>query len=401
MQRRTAVLLAAAAIATVQVHIAAAQQPLKIAIMGDQTGPYADNGGPGSVVAARMAVEDFGGKVLGRPIELLIGDDTNKPDVGVAMARKWLVEDKVDAILTYTISPIALSVQPLMTEYKKPHLIAGSGSADLTGKACSPMAINFIYDTYATPKAVTQALVASGKDTWFFITVDYAFGAAMEAGATQFIKAAGGKVLGSVKHPLGTTDFSAQLLQAQASGAKVIAIANAGADFTNAVKQAAEFNITAHGQVLASTGTTINTIVAVGLPAAQGMQFTVPFYWDQNAEARAWSERFMARFNKRAPTYLQSGAYSAVMHYLKAVQASGSADGEKVMAAMKATPVNSFEMKNVKIRADGTTLRPMYLVEVKKPSESKEPYDVYKILATVAPENVWRTPAESGCALNQ
>lgn len=372
-------------------------QPVKIAIMGDQSGPYADNGGPGSVLAATMAVEDFGKTVLDRPIELLVGDDQNKPDIGLAMARKWLSEDKVDAILTFTISPTALSVQPLMTEAKKPHLIAGTGSADLTGKACSPMAINFVYDTYAMPKAIARSLVAAGKDSWYFITVDYAFGAAMEAAATQFVQEAGGKVLGTAKHPLGTTDFSTQLLQAQSSGAKVIALANAGADFSNAVKQAAEFQITVRGQMLASTGTTINTIVAVGLPAAQGMQFTVPFYWDQSDDTRAWSRRFMARFKNKAPTFLQSGAYSAVWHYLNAIKAAGSTDGEKVMAQMKATPINDFEMKNVAIRADGTVLRPMYLVEVKSPAESKEAYDVYKIRSTVAPDQVWRTPAEAAC----
>lgn len=379
------------------ISTAAEAQPVRIAIMGDMSGPYADNGGPGSVLAATMAIEDFGKTVLGRPIELLTGDDQNKPDVGVAMARKWLAEDKVDAILTFTISPTALAVQPLMTEAKKPHLIAGSGSADLTGKACSPMAINFVYDTYVMPKAISRALVAAGKDTWYFITVDYAFGAAMEAAATQFVKEAGGKVLGTAKHPLGTTDFSTQLLQAQASGAKVIALANAGADFSNAVKQAGEFNVTSRGQVLASTGTTINTIVAVGLQAAQGMQFTVPFYWDQNDETRAWSRRFMARFNNKAPTFLQSGAYSATWHYLNAMKAAGSPDGEKVMAQMKATPINDFQMKNVPIRADGHVMRPMYLVQVKTPAESKEPYDVYKITSSVAPDAIWRTPAEAAC----
>ncbi len=379
------------------VGFAAEAQPVKIAIMGDMSGPYADNGGPGSVLAATMAIEDFGKTVLGRPIELVTGDDQNKPDVGVAMARKWLAEDKVDAILTFTISPTALAVQPLMTEAKKPHLIAGSGSADLTGKACSPMAINFVYDTYVMPKAISRALVGAGKDTWYFITVDYAFGAAMEAAATQFVKEAGGKVLGTAKHPLGTTDFSTQLLQAQASGAKVITLANAGADFSNAVKQAGEFNITSRGQVLASTGTTINTIVAVGLQAAQGMQFTVPFYWDMNDETRAWSRRFMARFGNKAPTFLQSGAYSATWHYLNAMKAAGTTDGEKVMAQMKATPINDFQMKNIPIRADGHVMRPMYLVQVKTPAESKEPYDVYKITATVAPDAIWRTPAEAGC----
>ena len=380
---------------------AATAQPIKIAIMGDQSGPYAGNGGPGSVIAARMAIEDIGMTVLGRPIELIVGDDQNKPDVGLGMARKWLTEDKVDAVLTYTISPTALAVQPLMTDAKKPHLIAGTGSADLTGKACSPMAINFVYDTYVMPKSIARSLVASGKDSWYFITVDYAFGAAMEAAATQFVREAGGKVLGTAKHPLGTTDFGTQLLQAQASGAKVITLANAGADFSNAVKQASEFAITSHGQVLASTGTTINTIAAVGLQAAQGMQFTVPFYWDMNDETRAWSRKFMARNDNKAPTFLMSGAYSAVLHYLKAIKAAGTTDGEKVMAQMKATPINDFQMKNVPIRADGHVMRPMYLVQVKLPAESKEPYDVYNITAEIAPDSIWRTVQEAGCPYAQ
>jgi branched-chain amino acid transport system substrate-binding protein len=392
-------LLAAAALSAP----AAAQSPppLKIAVMGDMSGPYADNGGPGSVLAATMAIEDFGKTVLGRPIQLMIGDDQNKPDIGVAMARKWLNDDKVDAILTFTISPTALGVQPLMTDAKKPHLIAGTGTADLTGKACSPMAINFVYDTYVMPKAIARALVAEGKDTWFFITVDYAFGAAMENAASHFVREAGGRVLGSVKHPLGTTDFASQLLAAQASGAKVVAFANAGADFSNVLKQAGEFGLTKRGQVLASTGTTINTIVAVGLEAAQGMQFTVPFYWDMDEETRAWSRKFMARFNNKAPTFLQSGAYSAVWHYLNAVKAAGTTDGEAVMAKMKATPINDFQMKNVPIRADGHVLRPMFLAQVKSPAESKEPYDVYRITAKVAPDTVWRTVKEAGCAFAQ
>jgi branched-chain amino acid transport system substrate-binding protein len=394
-----AALLATAALAAP----AAAQTPppVKIAIMGDMSGPFADNGGPGSVLAARMAIEDFGNTVLGRPIQILTGDDQNKPDIGVAMARKWLSEDKVDAILTFTISPTALGVQPLMTEAKKPHLIAGTGTADLTGRACSPMAINFIYDTHVMPKAIAQSLVAAGKDTWFFITVDYAFGAAMEASATRFVREAGGRVLGTARHPLGTTDFASQLLAAQASGAKVVAFANAGADFSNVLKQAGEFGLVRRGQVLASTGTTINTIVAVGLEAAQGMQFTVPFYWDMNEETRAWSRKFMARFNNRAPTFLQSGAYSAVWHYLNAIKAAGTTDGEAVMARMKATPINDFQMKNVQIRADGTTLRPMHIVQVKSPAESKEPYDVYRIVSSVPAEGLWRTVQEAGCAFAQ
>lgn len=370
---------------------------VRIGIMNDQSGPYATNGGPGSIIAARMAIEDFGGKVLGKPIELLVTDDQNKPDLGVTQARQWLDTANIDTIVGGSTSTIALAVQALLTEREKPYLIAGTGAATLTGEACSPLAINFIYDTYALPRATTQALVAQGKDSFFFITVDYAFGLQMQQDATRFIEAAGGKVIGSVKHPLGATDYSAYLVQAQASGAKVIMIANAGADLSNTLKQAGEFAVTASGQTLASTGATVNSIIAVGLDAAQGLTLTVPFDWNQNDETRAWSARFMERYGKGVPTYIHSGTYSAITHYLKAIEAAGTDDGPAVVARMKETPINSFEMKDVRIREDGVTMRPMYLVQVKTPAQSSGPNDVYNYLATIAPEDAWRPMSEGGC----
>ena len=391
-------LLMATALASV--GFAARAQPVKIAIMGDQSGPYADNGGPGSVLAATMAIEDFGKTVLGRPIELLVGDDQNKPDIGLAMARKWLTEDKVDAILTFTISPTALAVQPLMTEAHKPHLIAGTGSADLTGKACSPMAINFVYDTYAMPKAIARSLVAAGKDSWYFITVDYAFGAAMEAAATQFVKEAGGKVLGTAKHPLGTTDFSTQLLQAQASGAKVIGLANAGADTVNTIKQAREFGIK---QTLGGLLVFLSDVHALGLDVCQGLVLTESFYWDLNDRTRAFSERFKAKAPSKRPTMVQAGTYAAVTHYLKVAQAMGvaqaKADGAATIARLKATPTDDDCFGKGSIRADGRKIHPSYLFEVKKPAESKYPWDYYKLLATTPAEDAFRPLNAGGCAL--
>lgn len=370
---------------------------VRIGLMADQSGPYADNGGPGSALAIRLAIEDFGGTVLGKKVELLVVDDQNKPDIGSAAARKWIDQDGVDAIIGGSASSIALAVQEIMKERKKPYIIAGTGSSDLTGKACSPMMTQWGFDTYSLPKAAAKALVKQGLDTWYFVTVDYAFGHAWEKDTSAFVTEAGGKVLGSVKHPLGTTDFSSFLLQAQASKAKVIALANAGADFSNTIKQAKEFGITAGGQTIAVLGTTLNVMHGLGLELTQGMQFATPAYWDRNDETRAFAKRYMAAFNNKAPNFIQMSNYSAALHYLKAVQAAGTDEGVAVVAKMKSLPVNDFELKNVTIRADGQVMRPMYLVQVKKPTESKAPYDLYKVLSTVSAEDAWRPLAEGGC----
>ncbi|MDM0041339.1 ABC transporter substrate-binding protein [Variovorax sp. J22G21] len=391
--------LATASLATVA-GLAQAQisdDMVRIGLMADLSGPYSGNGGPGSVLAARMAIEDFGGKVNGKPVELLTLDDQNKPDVGLNGARKWLETDKVDAIVGGSASSIALGVQTLMKEKQKPYLIAGTVTSDLTGKACSPMAFQFLVDTYSLPKAGVKTLVDKGIKTFFFVTVDYAFGAALQTEATRFIEQAGGKVVGSVKHPLGTTDFSSYLLQAQSSGAKAIVILNAGLDLSNSLKQAAEFRITKGGQSVSVFGMTINSVGAMGLETAQGLSITVPFYWDRDEASRAWSKRFMDRNNGVVPTYIMAGVYSAVTHYLKSVQAAGTDAGPAVVAKMKATPVNDFMSKDVKIREDGQVMRPVYPVEVKTPAQSKGKNDFYTVGAAIPGEQIFRPLSEGGC----
>lgn len=389
----TAGLAAVAGLAQAQIS----DDMVRIGIMGDLSGPYSGNGGPGSVLAAKMAIEDFGGKVNGKPVELLTMDDQNKPDVGLNAARKWLETDKVDAIVGGSASSIALGVQTLMREKQKPYMIAGTVSSDLTGKACSPMAFQFLVDTYSLPKAGVQTLIDKGVKTFFFVTVDYAFGAALQTEATRFIEQAGGKVVGSVKHPLGTTDFSSYLLQAQSSGAKAIVILNAGLDLSNSLKQAAEFRITKGGQRVSVFGMTINSVSAMGLETAQGLNITVPFYWDRDEASRAWSKRFMDRNNGVVPTYIMAGVYSAVTHYLKSTQAAGTDAGPAVVAKMKAIPVNDFMSKDVKIREDGQVMRPVYPVEVKTPAQSKGKNDFYTVGAAIPGEKIFRPLSEGGC----
>ncbi|MEY2770110.1 MAG: hypothetical protein RIQ38_529 [Pseudomonadota bacterium] len=394
---RMAVALGTAMLAAAGAHAQISDDVVRIGVMGDMNGPYAANGGPGSVLAARMAVEDFGGKVLGKNIEIVVADDQNKPDIGTNMARQWIEKDKVDAILGGSASSIALSVTELMKKANKPYLIAGTVTDQLTGKACSPMNVQFLVDTYSLPKAGVQSMIKQGLKTFFFITVDYAFGAALQAQGTKFIEAAGGKIIGSVKHPLGTTDFSSYLLQAQASKADAIVVLNAGADLNNALKQAAEFGITRKGQAISIFGMTINSVSGMGLDVAQGLQITAPFYWDLNDETRAWSKRFMDRNKGVIPTYIMAGNYSATLHYLKAVQAAGTDEGKAVMARMKATPINDFSMKNVRIREDGQTMRPVYIVQVKKPSESKNKNDLYAIKGEIPADQAFRPIAEGDC----
>jgi branched-chain amino acid transport system substrate-binding protein len=370
---------------------------VRIGIMSDMAGPYSGNGGPGSVLAARMAIEDFGGKVNGKPIELVTVDDQNKPDVGLNAARKWIEVDKVDAIVGGSASSIALGVQTLMKEKQKPYLIAGTVTDALTGKSCSPMSIQFLVDTYSLPKAGVKTLLNQGIKSFFFVTVDYAFGAAFQAAATRFIEEGGGKVVGSVKHPLGTTDFSSYLLQAQSSGAKAIVILNAGLDLSNALKQAAEFRIAAGGQAVSVFGMTINSVAAMGQEVAQGLTFTDPWYWDRTEESRAWAQRFMPRFNNQPPTYIHAGNYSAVTHYLKAVQAAGTDAGPAVMAKMKATPVSDMTGKNMQIREDGQVMRPVYAVRVKPAAQVKNKVDFYEVLGELPADQVFRPIAEGGC----
>jgi len=371
---------------------------VKIGVLTDMSSLYADLAGPGSVQAAEMAVKDFGGTVQGKPIEVISGDHLNKPDVGAALARQWYEKDKVDMIIDMPNSSVALAVQQIAKEMGKVDIISASASSDLTGKACSPTGIHWTYDTYALAHGTGGAMVKQGGDTWFFITADYAFGHALERDTAAVVVEEGGKVLGAVRAPLSTPDFSSFLLQAQGSKAKVIGLANAGGDTINSIKQAAEFGIVAGGQRLAGLLVFVSDVDALGLQAAQGLVLTEAFYWDQNDATRAWSKRFM-EIHKKPPTMVHAGIYGAVMHYLKAIDAAKTDDGTKVVAKMRELPINDFMTKNGELRIDGRVMRDMYLFEVKKPSESKYAYDYYKQLATIPHDKAFRPLSESECPL--
>jgi branched-chain amino acid transport system substrate-binding protein len=371
---------------------------VKIGVLNDMSGLYADIGGPGSVEAARMAITDFGGTVNGKKIELISADHQNKPDVGSAIANQWFGNDGVDAIVDVPTSSVALAVQEVARNKSKVFLISGAAASDLTGKACSPTSVHWTYDTVALANGTGAAVVKAGGDTWFFITADYAFGHALERDTAKVVEDNGGKVLGKVRAPLNTADFSSFLLQAQASKAKIIGLANAGGDTINSIKQAAEFGIVEGGQKLAGLLVFISDINSLGLQTANGLQLTESFYWDQNDATRAWSRRFFDKM-KREPTMVQAGVYGAIMHYLAAIKATGSDDGPAVVKQMKATPVNDFMTKNGKIREDGTLVRDMYLFEVKAPSESKGPWDYYKQIAVIPGEEAFKLPGPNECPL--
>ncbi len=375
-----------------------AETPLRIGVMNDLSGNSADVTGRGSIIAARLAIEDFGETVLGRKIELIVADHQNKTDVAASITRRWLDVDNVSAIADGGTSAAALVIQDIVKEKRKIAMFAGPATSDLTGKACSPFGFHWTYDTYALANSLPQALVAAGGDTWFFITSDYAFGHALERDATAAIKRSGGKVLGAVRHPLGTSDFSSFLLQAQNSHAKIIGLANSGDDSLNAIKQAAEFAVGTGGQRLGGLLLLINTIHGLGLENAKGIVVSEAFYWDMDDGTRSFSKRFEA-LAKKKPNMVQAGVYSAIMHYLKSVQKAGSIDGPAVAEAMRALPVNDFMSKEVKIRGDGRVMRNMYLFEVKTPAESTGPWDYYKYLATVPGDKAFRPAAESECPL--
>jgi branched-chain amino acid transport system substrate-binding protein len=370
---------------------------VKIGVLNDQTGLYADLGGPGSVVAAKMAVEDFGGKVLGKPIEVISGDHQNKSDVGAAIAREWFDVGKVDMAIGFDHSAVALAVSQLAAEKNRIAIAGAVGSTAFTGKSCTPTEASWIYDSYALTTSLAKAVVAEGRDSWFFLTVDYTFGHSLEADATAAVKAAGGKVLGSVRHPLNTADFSSYLLQAQASGAKVVAFANGGGDMVNATKQANEFGLTKN-QTVVSLLVFISDVHSMQLQAAQGLKFVTAFYWDRNEETRAWSKRFFEKFG-RMPTMPQAAVYSAITHYLGAIAAAGTDEAKAVMAKMRERPVNDFYVKGGKLREDGRLVHDMYLAQVKTPAESRGPWDYYKILATIPGDQAFRSLAEGGCPL--
>ena len=375
-----------------------AKDTIKIGVLADMSSLYADLGGPGSTEAAKMAVADFGGTIGGKKIEVISADHQNKPDVGAAIARQWFDQDGVDMITDLTTSSVALAVQEVARAKNKAVLISGAASSDLTGKSCAPTSIHWTYDTVALANGTGSAVVKAGGDTWFFITADYAFGHALERDTATIVKASGGKVLGQVRHPLNSSDFSSFLLQAQASGAKVIGLANAGGDTVNSIKQAAEFGIVSGGQKLAGLLVFLTDVKSLGLKTANGLQLTEAFYWDQNDETRAFSKKFSEKMG-RPPTMVQAGDYAAVMHWLEAVKATDSLDGLTVIKKMKETPVNDFMTKNGKIREDGRLVRDMYLFEVKKPEESKGDWDLYKLIRTIPGEEAYKRPGGNECPL--
>jgi len=377
---------------------AQAAEPLRIGAIVDMTGVYSGIGGPGGVTAVKMAVQDFGGTVLGRPIEVLSADYQNKVDITSTRAREWLDRQNVEMIIESTDSASALALQKLGESKKKISIFAGSATTELTGKQCSPYGIHYVYNTYALANGTARAIVDEGKKDWFFITADYAFGHALEANAASVVEASGGKVLGKIRHPLSASDFASFLLQAQASKAQVIGLANAGRDTQNAVRQAREFGFGSGKQVVAPLLIFDSDLKGMGLNASQGLQFTTAFYWDYNDETRAFGKKFYGQ-TKMMPTMVQAGMYSAVMHYLKAVQAAGTVEADKVMEKMRATPVNDFFAKDGRILANGLMLHDMYLAEAKKPAESKGEWDLLKILRVIPRDQAFEPLEKSACPL--
>ncbi|MFG1346629.1 ABC transporter substrate-binding protein [Xanthobacter autotrophicus DSM 431] len=371
----------------------------RIGVLTDLSGPYADLSGRGSVIATEMAVEDFRKLHPEFTVEVISADHQNKPDVGSSIARKWFDQDGVDAVVDVASSAVALAVSKIVQERDKVFLASGPASSDITGKACSPNTIQWTYDTYALSKGTGGALTRAGGDKWFFITADYAFGQAMERDTSRFVEAAGGKVLGRVRAPINTADFSSFLLQAQASGANVVGLANAGADTINSVKQAAEFGLTSQGTKLAGLLVFITDVHSLGAKVAQGLVVTEAFYWDLNDSTRAFSKRFAARAGGRMPSQVHAGAYSATLHYLKALAALGSKDGAAVVNKMKELPTSDEAFGAGVIRKDGRKLHDMHLFEVKKPSESSGEWDLYKQLAVIPADEAFRPLSESECPL--
>src|SRR6516164_5373612 len=378
---------------------APASAQVKIGVLNDQSGLYADYGGKNSVEAARMAIEDFGGEVLGQKIEIITADHQNKPDLGVAIARRWYDAEGVDMITELTTSSVALAVQELSKEKKKIDIVVGAATSRITGDACTPYSFHWAYDTRALAVGTGGALVESGGDTWFFLTADYAFGYALEKDTSDIVTATGGKVLGSVRVPLNSSDFSSFLLQAQSSKAKIVALANAGRDTTNSIKQAAEFGTVKQGQKLAGLLMTLTEVHSLGLDAAQGLVLTEGFYWDHDDQSRAFSERFFKRTG-RMPSMIHAGTYSATLSYLKAVKSAGTKDVEAVAKKLKELPVDDAFAKG-KVQENGSMVHDMYLFEVKKPSESKKPWDYYKQLAVVPGDQALLSTKESGCPLTK
>ncbi len=391
--------LTAVAVGAVLSAAPACAQGVKIGILNDQSGVYADYGGKWSVEAAKMAIEDFGGEVLGQKIELVTADHQNKPDLATSIARRWYDVENVDMITELTTSSVALAIHELSNEKKKIDIVVGAATSRLTGDACTPYGFHWAYDTRALAVSTGGALVKAGGDTWFFLTADYAFGYALEKDTSDIVTANGGKVVGSVRVPLNSSDFSSFLLQAQSSKAKIVGLANAGLDTTNSIKQAAEFGIVAGGQKLAGLLMTLPEVHGLGLQAAQGLVLTEGYYWDLNDRTRDFGERFMKRTG-RMPSMIHAGTYSATLSYLKAVKAAGTKDADAVARKLKELPVDDDFAKG-KVLPNGRMVHDMYLFEVKKPSESKKPWDYYKLISTVPGDQAFFTAKESGCPLTK
>ena len=394
--RITGVLLGTALALGASAAAMAQDKTIKIGVLTDNSGLYSDIGGAGSTLAAQMAVEDSGLAAKGWKIDIVSADHQNKPDIVTNTARQWIDVDKVDIFMDVLNSGVALAVSNLVKEKNVIMINTGAASSDLTNSKCSPNTIHWVYDTYALAKVTGGAIVKGGGDSWYFLTADYAFGHALERDVTAVVTASGGKVLGGVRHPLSTQDFSSFLLQAQASKAKIIGLANAGQDTINSIKQAGEFGIVKGGQRLAGLLVFSTDVNSLTLPVAQGLVLTEAFYWDQNDETRAWTKRFRAKRDK-IPSMLTAGAYSSVNHYLKAVQAAGTDDAKAVMAKMREIPVNDVMTKNGKLREDGRLVRDMYLFQVKSPQESKSKDDIYKLLATVPGDEAFRPLKDGKC----
>ena len=373
---------------------------VKIGVLSDMSGLYADIGGPGSVVAAKMAVDDYLKASKSQlKVEVVSADHQNKPDVGSSVARKWYDTDGVDMIIDVPTSSVGLAINQVTKEKGKAYINTGSATSDLTGKDCSPNTVHWLYDTWMLANGTGSAVVKSGGDTWFFLTADYAFGHALERDTSEVVKASGGKVLGSVRVPLATQDFSSFLLQAQSSKAKIIGLANAGGDTINSIKQASEFGITKGGQKLAGLLVFLPDVHGLGLNVAQGLQITEAFYWDLNDQTRAWSKRFAAANGGKYPSSDHAGVYAGVLHYLKAVDAAKTDDGAKIVAKMKELPTDDPLFGKGQVRADGRKIHPVHLFEVKKPSESKGPYDYYKVLQTIPADKAFRPIDQGNCPL--
>ncbi len=398
--KRLNIALLGTAVALLLAGPAAAQTTIKAGVMNDRSGLYADISGEGSAVAARLAVEDFKAAEKGMKVEIIVADHQNKPDVGSAVARQWFDQDGVDVILDVPTSSVALAVNGITKDKNKVFLVSGAASSDLTGKSCSPNTVHWTYDTVALANGTGAAMVKAGGSTWFFLTADYAFGHALERDVSAVVTQAGGKVLGVVRHPLSSPDFSSFLLQAQTSKAKVIGLANAGGDTINSIKQASEFGITQGGQNLAGLLMFVTDVHALGLKAAQGLVLTESFYWDLNDNTRAFSKRFAEKSGGKMPTMVQAGVYAGMLHYLKAVEAlKDSKDGGKIVAKMKEMATDDPLFGKGKIRADGRKIHDLYLFEVKKPAESKGPWDYYKLITTISGDEAFRPVKDGGCPL--